>query len=160
MKTKFNPLRQSERDWIANHVEAAPDFVAAFSPPDADTELTLAALDRAFAIWLAQGSRDQGEVNAIVNLVGVTFGSFLVREAGFEWVIATDEHGADLAVLALPGTADLLAYPANFVAKRWERGESMFLEAAFEEFSARRSELSRTPPKPKPEKRPFWKRGG
>jgi hypothetical protein len=31
------------------------------------------------------------------------------------------------AVYGLPGTADVLVYPANFVAKRWERREVKFL---------------------------------
>jgi hypothetical protein len=157
MPLKLEPLSKSELDWVASHVEAAPGFVAAFSPSDAEANLSLATLDRAFAAWLAQGSTDDAEINAMVNLVGVTFGSFLVRDAGFEWVIATDEQGSDLAVVALPGSADLLVYPANFVAKRWERGDTMFLRAAFDDMVARKTELDGRPVEPK---QSFWRRGG
>jgi hypothetical protein len=56
------------------------------------------------------------------------------------------------AVYGLPRTADVLVYPANFVAKRWERREVNFLEASHgliaEDVSklAREHEL-RSPPK-------------
>ena len=46
-------------------------------------------------------------------------------------VIATDEHGTELAVYGLPNRGDVLVYPANFVAKRWEQRETNFLEEAY-----------------------------
>jgi len=61
----------------------------------------------------------------------VAFGQSLVDGLGLAWVIATDQHGADLAVYGLPGKGDVLIYPANFVAKRWERRETNFLEKSY-----------------------------
>jgi hypothetical protein len=46
---------------------------------------------------------------------------------GLAWVIASGKNGSDLAVYGLPGKGDVLVYPANFVAKRWERREKNFL---------------------------------
>lgn len=127
---KFSDLSVAERDWIQLQLNAACLLIDAFSPDDAGQPITLPALDRAFAAWLALGSQDSNEINGAINAVGIRFGQFLVDEAGFQWVIATDQHGTDLAVLALPGRGDVLVYPANFVAKRWERKETNFLAAS------------------------------
>lgn len=64
------------------------------------------------------------------------FGRFLIEGLGLTWVIATDEHGSDLAVYGLPGTGDVLLYPLNFVAKRWERHEANFLETSYQRIAA------------------------
>ena len=47
---------------------------------------------------------------------------------GFEWVVAEDEGGTDLAVFGLRG-AGVLVYPANLVAKRYESREPGFLQS-------------------------------
>jgi hypothetical protein len=123
MKQKLEKPSDTERAWIASNLEGAALFVNAFSRSDADQPLGLSSLDRAFGAWLGTNETDANLVNSAINCVGVAFGQFLV--------IATDEHGSDLAVHGLPGTGDVLIYPANFVAKRWERRESNFLESAY-----------------------------
>ena len=74
--------------------------------------------------------------------------------AVLKWVIATDEHGGDLAVFGLPGAGDVLVYPANFVAKRWERRETDFLVRSYGEIvgtvHSLRAETRNAP-------RPWWK---
>lgn len=126
----------------------------AYSPDDAGQPLTAAALDRLFAAWLPQAGNDADFINAVINGVGIGLGTLLV-DAGFEWVVATDEYGTDLAVLALPGTADVLIYPANFVAKRFERRETGFMEHTYRDMVGKMRDLAGAAPK-----RPFWKRGG
>jgi len=128
----LSPLTDNERGWIAQQLEGARLFVAAMSPADADQPMTLEALDRAFATWLPHAGEDTTQINAAINVVGIQFGQFLVDKAGLEWIIAADTQGTDLAVRALPGRGDALVYPANFVAKRWERRESNFLVTAFQ----------------------------
>jgi hypothetical protein len=64
--------------------------------------------------------------------VGIAFGQVLVDKVGLQWVVATDEYGTEFAVHGLPNRGDVLVYPANFVAKRWERRESNFLEDALQ----------------------------
>jgi len=157
MTPRFAQPNDAEREWLDRNLRVAESFVAAFSEPDSGEPLSLAALDRAFAAWLATGESDVEQINALINAVGIAFGSFLVRDAGFSWVVATDEHGTEMAVLALPGAGDVLVYPANFVAKRWERRESMFLEASFTETAQRTRGLSegRRPAGKKPS---FWSR--
>jgi len=78
-----------------------------------------------------------------------------VDGAGFQWTIATDNYGTDLAVLALPGGGDVLVYPANFVAKRWERRASNFLATsvrAIQQDVARVGGMGRSS-----ERRSWWK---
>jgi hypothetical protein len=131
MNQKIEQLSEKERRWVASQIEGAGKFVDAYSEPDAGQPLTLAALDRAFAAWLATNETDNQLVNAAINCVGIAFGQILVDGAGLNWVIATDQNGTDLAVYGLPGKGDILVYPANFVAKRWERRETNFLQASY-----------------------------
>jgi Domain of unknown function (DUF3806) len=70
-------------------------------------------------------------INGTINAVGMAFGQTLVDGLGMQWIIATDNQGSEIAVYGLPGSADVLVYPANFVAKRWERREVNFLEASY-----------------------------
>ncbi len=152
---RFSKLTAAELDWKEQQLAAARALVDAFSPTDAGQPITLAALDRAFAAWLERDSQDNTEINGVINSVGICFGQFLVDEAGFEWVVASDQHGTELAVLALPRVADVLVYPANFVAKRWERKEANFLAqslASMKEQVARVATGARERPP-----RPWWK---
>ncbi len=131
MEQKIEELNEKEHEWIAAQVAAASHFVAEFSSLDTNQALTLAVLDRAFAKWMGSNPSDASQVNETINCVGVAFGTFLVDGIGMKWVIATDEYGSDLAVYALPGQGDVLVYPANFVAKRWKRRETNFLEDSY-----------------------------
>jgi hypothetical protein len=131
MSPKLSQLNQNERAWIESQIDCASQFVSVFSPIQTDAPLSLANLDRAFAAWLATDERDTKIVNSIINCVGITFGQSLVDGAKLRWVIASDDHGTDLAVHGLPGKGDILVYPANFVAKRWERKETFFLESSY-----------------------------
>ena len=130
-------LTAKEVEWVASQQESAATFVRTTSPSDAARPLSLAALDRAFKAWIAQDPTDVNEITAVINAVGVAFGQHLVDGVGLKWVIASDEHGTDLAVYGFPGAGDVLVYPANLVAKRWERRETDFLETIYGEMSSR-----------------------
>jgi len=131
MDAKIDSINAAEKEWIVAQLQSASKFVEGFSPADSGQPMTLAALDRAFSQWLASNQSDTGLINAVINYVGVAFGQALVDGLELKWVIATDSLGSDLAVYGLPGEGDVLVYPASFVAKRWERRESDFLEAAY-----------------------------
>ena len=130
MREKISPLNESEVAWVRAQLQSASKFVAGFSPEDSEQSLTLAALDRAFAAWVTSEPLDPDLINSIINYVGIAFGQALVDRIGFNWVIATDERGSDLAVYTASEQGDALVYPANFVAKRWTRHETNFLEKA------------------------------
>jgi Domain of unknown function (DUF3806) len=127
---KIEPINEKEKAWIKTQLESASKFVEGFSSVDCGQSLTLAALDRAFAAWVASDPTDVDLINAIINYVGIAFGQILADSIGLEWVIATDDHGSDLAVHGLPEKGDVLIYPSNFVAKRWKRRETNFLVEA------------------------------
>jgi hypothetical protein len=131
MKQRIAPLNANEVAWIKTQLENASKFVEGFSPEDSEQPLTLSALDRAFAAWTTSESVGTDLINAVINYVGIAFGQALVDGIRLQWVIATDEQGSDLAVYGFPGSGDVLVYPANFVAKRWERHETNFLEKAY-----------------------------
>jgi len=132
MNQTIDPINPYEAAWIKSQLENAEKFVEGFSPSAPEYSLTLAALDRAFAAWTASEPAAVDVVNAIINYVGVAFGQALVDGIGLKWVIAADEQGSELAVFGLPGRGDILVYPLNFVAKRWERRETNFLEDAYQ----------------------------
>ena len=103
---------KAELGWVVAQREAASRFVASARPNDADNRSLSTPLDRAFKAWISADPKDLDEVNGVINAVGVAFGQFLVEAAGLRWVIATDEHGSDLAVFGLPSSGDVLVYPA------------------------------------------------
>ena len=135
MKQKINALNESETTWVKTQLENALKFVEGFSPEDAGKPLTLAALDRAFAAWIASEPTETDLINTIINYIGVAFGQALVDGIGLKWIIVTDEQGSDLAVYGFPERGDVLVYPANFVAKRWEHRETEFLVNAYEQIA-------------------------
>ena len=156
MNHKLSPLTDKEGEWVASQIQAASQFVDAFSPADAGQPLTLAALDRAFASWLGTDMTDNELVNGSINCVGIAFGQFLVDGVGLAWVIATDQYGTDLAVHGLPGNGDVLVFPANFVAKRWERREINFLENSYQQIADQVQAVSKANAAP-PAGKPWWK---
>jgi len=133
MKQRIDPVNEHETAWIKTQLENASKFVEGFSKEDPEKPLTLAALDRAFAAWIASEPTETDLINAVINYVGIAFGQSLVDGIGLKWVIATDDQGSELAVHGFPGRGDVLVYPANFVAKRWERRETNFLEKAYQQ---------------------------
>ena len=97
------------------------------------------------------------QINGTINIIGVQFGQFLVDAVGFRWVVASDKQGTDLAILALPGQGDVLVYPANFVAKRWERRETDFLARSFDAIREQVKEVAaKNCGKPNHPWRRFW----
>jgi hypothetical protein len=106
------------------------DHVRGFDAP----AWSLQDLDAAFASWLANGDRQHCPPAAVERIVGAAFGDFCVRTLGMRWVLLTDEHGTDFAVV---GAGDgkkyesVRAFPFAVVGKRIEAGESGFLVAVY-----------------------------
>lgn len=132
MRRSFEPLTAAEEQWLGGQLDQAREFVRAYAPAAPDDSVTLEALDQAFANYLASDT-DPGGATALVLAVGAAFGTQLVESLGFEWGVATDDYGTDVAVLARPGRGDVTIFPTDFVAKRYERREAPFLVAALAE---------------------------
>lgn len=131
MQWSVEELNEAEHQWLASCIDGARQLVAAYSPADASRPLDAGVLDRTYAAWLATGETDGDRINQAINAVGSAFGQLLVEAAGFRWVVATDQFGCEMAILALPGRGDVLVYPSNLVAKRWQSRETGFLVPLF-----------------------------
>jgi hypothetical protein len=131
MEQKISELNDKEVEWINNQLEEAKLFIKIFSPEDEGKEIKLAILDKAFGAWIATKPTDIQQINGTINKVGIAFGQKMVDNLGLKWVIATDRYGTELAVYGYPKRGDVIIYPANFIAKRWERKESNFIEQAY-----------------------------
>ncbi len=138
-KVTFSPLQSEQINWLKNRQQDLHHFISEFSPIDsfpridAYNRIGLDVLDRAFASALRSGSSDPQITERVIGTIGVAFGQRLVNEAGFEWVIVTDDYGTELAVRAFPEKAEIVICPMDFVAKRWEDGVTNFLDSGYEE---------------------------
>jgi hypothetical protein len=135
MKQKISQLNENEKAWIKGYLDVAVSFVDTYAPTGNNDPLSLSSMDSAFAAWIATKPTDGVLINDIVNAIGMAFGTKLVDGLGFQWVVASDNQGTEMAVYALPGKGDVLVYPANFVAKRWEKREINFLEPSYQKIS-------------------------
>jgi Domain of unknown function (DUF3806) len=123
---KLSALSAAEQTWVADQLVAAERFVADYGSGKFTGGLP--ALDHAWASWLDRQSVDPQDPNPVINAVGVAFGQALIEALeGYGWVIAADGQGTDLAVSGPPDAGDVLVYPANVVAKRYESRTSVFL---------------------------------
>ncbi|QGQ20530.1 DUF3806 domain-containing protein [Cellulomonas sp. JZ18] len=128
---QVSPLSEAEAQWCQDQLAVAGVLAEAYAG-DGTTPPSLTSLDAVVAGWHGD---DRGiDVNTVVNAVGVAFGEHVARDTGLSWVIATDEHGTDLALHGRPG--DLLLHPANAVAKRVVEGRTPFVAALHAEVVA------------------------
>jgi hypothetical protein len=141
MDRSFDPLSEAKARYVSEQLARAHDFALALDPRAEGVRPSLESLDRAFENYLATGG-EPSDADEVTQAVGAAFGARLVEALGFQWVIATDEYGADLAVLARSGRGDVTIFPAEFVAKRYERREAPFLVAAFDEISQHLREIA------------------
>jgi hypothetical protein len=124
MPYSFQDLNPGEVSWVADQLGRAIEFAGG----KADGPLpTLAQFDAAFTRFVESDPLANERANAVVLMLGAALGTHLVQTLGFEWVIATDDYGTDLAVVARRGRGDITLFPSDFVAKRWERRETGFL---------------------------------
>ena len=128
---RIEELNDAERNLLMSNVDAARRLVADYAPKDQLSPLDAGILDRTYAAWLATGESEVNHINQVINAIGSAFGQLLVDAVGFRWVVATDQYGCEMAILALPSRGDVLVYPANMVAKRWQTRETGFLVPLF-----------------------------
>ena len=133
MSQRIESPNEAEVEWLAAYVEMAPGMAAEWLGAAA-APLEVDDLDALWAAWLA-ASAPAGDANDVVHAVGLAFGQRLVDDLGMRWVVITDELGTEIAVHAQPG--DVLVFPANLVAKRWESRATGFLRPVYDEISAR-----------------------
>ncbi|MGD9697246.1 MAG: DUF3806 domain-containing protein [Thermoleophilia bacterium] len=111
-------LSEAERAWVDGHLAA---LVADGIAPH-DLAGLGALFDARLAEWSAAGDAARGDPNDLINRIGVGLGEHIRLRCGLRWVIATDEHGTDLAIHGEPGA--ILVFPAGMVAARWVAREA------------------------------------
>lgn len=134
----LSPLEPGEVQWRDQQLQVAQILVERYT---GGTDVTLEALDATVSSWLRDDD-SRVDVNTFVNGVAIALGEHVARATGLTWVIATDEHGTDLALHGQPG--DVLIYPASSVAKRVTAGEEECVRALFDFW------LTRLPPPSRP----------
>ncbi len=127
MDAKIEQLTAGEHEWIEQQIALAHEFVQRTLNKDTEGLPSPEDLDQAFDSWLNSQLHDPSDANSVINCVGVAFGQHLVDSTALEWVIASDEYGTELALYGLPGQGDILVYPQNFVAKRYEAKVGIFI---------------------------------
>ena len=121
----------AELTWVREHVEATADFAAQFGLPERPS---VDELDALWAAWLPNGAPENA--NAVVHMIGFSFGQHLVDDFGLRWVVISDEQGTEMAVYREEG--DVTLFPANLVAKRWETRDTEFLRPIYDQVATRR----------------------
>ena len=129
MPYSFQELNPAEVSWLEEQLALAWAVVngPSRSASGDRTVPSLEQLDEAFRLFVETDPNANEKANTVVLFMGAALGTHLVQSLGFEWVIATDDYGTDLAVVARRGKGDVTIYPDGFVAKRWERRETGFL---------------------------------
>jgi hypothetical protein len=118
VQERVEPLNDAERAWVAENVAAARGALREGGVPDG--AVTAESLDELWTIARAQAE----DPTVAINLVGLALGQLLVNRFGLDWVALTDEHGTEIAVR---GPSNFTVFPTNFVAKRYETGETGFI---------------------------------
>jgi Domain of unknown function (DUF3806) len=110
---QVEPLPDAERAWVTENVRVARSAMGGELDPEALDDL-----------WARLQADEELDPNDSVNLVGLALGQLLVDRSALDWVVLTDAHGTEIAVR---GPSDFTVFPTNFVAKRYETGETGFI---------------------------------
>lgn len=122
----FSDLRPSHVKWFEQRRSSLLDALS-YSPESSRPAQTL---DGFWNELLTEPPEEEDLLHTMLSGFTVGFGDLLVKRLGFQWVVARDEWGVSLGVVALRGTANVLIVPDSFVAKRWESRTPPFVESA------------------------------
>ena len=136
---QINVPTPAETEWVAAHLAVAQALAAAYTGNQDEPLPEPHLLDEIFTAWLAEWQQqppvERADPNVYINALGLAFGQALVDELGFEWAVVSDERGTEIAVHGEPG--DVLVFPPNLVAKRFETNETGFLAPLYADIAER-----------------------
>lgn len=147
---KSKPINASEKEWISQNISATRGMISSLDDAGGDV-VTPEALDKVYGVWFASHEKGQEDPNAVINAMGIAFGSYLVDTLAMEWAIVKSQGVMELAVVGQPG--DIAVFPANLVAKRYGKGETGFFSHLYSEMKNTVEEIRALPPRVKP----WWK---
>ena len=116
-----------EKRWMAGIQMRALMLARAHGDPATATSPSFEALDRAWAVEGALLRASSGDPNSLIQALGIALGQHLVDHHKLDWCVATDAFGTEVACYGRNG--DVLVYPLNLIAKRWQKSEGPFLVA-------------------------------
>lgn len=125
-KRTYLELNDHEKDWLSKNLSAVKGITQSTLGKDDPDWLQPGKLDQAYAAWYATHDLETEDPNPLINAFGMAFGEYLVREHQLNWVIVQEKDRAELAVHGESG--EILLFPPNLVAKRYEKGMVDFLE--------------------------------
>jgi hypothetical protein len=79
--------------------------------------------------WLRLREPDRPDPHAIINQIGLAFGQYIADHTGLDWGVATDDRGPEIALHRPRTPGQVLLYPADMVAQRWDAQETGMLPA-------------------------------
>jgi hypothetical protein len=121
----IRPFEAHESDWLLHSEDQARALSLKYG---SGGELDPEELDRVFGRWMADDERSES-ADDVSEALGAAFGSFLVNEKGFKWVVVNDENGT--AYATKHEIAETMAFPVESVRKRIERGEHGFFQDVY-----------------------------
>ena len=139
MERQILDLNQGELEWVSNNLTAVKGIIQSTISKDDPEWLQPTFLDGAYKIWYSNHDRKSEDPNPMINAFGIAFGQYLVEKRDFEWKVITDQHGAELAVRGMPG--EIVLFPTNLVAKRYEKGLVDFFVPLSEEIIVKIDEI-------------------
>lgn len=129
MSQQVTDVNEGERNWIGENLQIMKALVIDTLAAGPDDWLTSTNLDQVYRAWLAAHQRGVEDPNPMINAFGIAFGQLFVNVLGLEWKVVTDQYGTEIAVHGQPG--DVVVFPTNLVAKRYEKNEAGFFESLF-----------------------------
>ena len=119
------PFGPNEIAWLEEGLEAALALGVKFG---SGGDLTPEELDVVFSRWMHDDEEKEAD-DLVANALGAAFGSYLVEQHGFRWVVVTDEYGTEFAVRHDIG--ETKAFPRSSVQKRIEDKCSEFFQNVY-----------------------------
>jgi hypothetical protein len=109
----LEPLTAAEVDWVRSSIAELSEQDVRFG----DIDDLGRHYDEMLNAWLRLDDAHRPDPNAIINQIGLAFGQYVADHAKLDWIVATDQHGTEIALHRARG--NVLLYPTNVVAKRW-----------------------------------------
>jgi hypothetical protein len=119
----LEPLTAAEVDWVRSSIAELSEQDVRFG----DIDDLGRHYDEMLNAWLRLDETHRPDPNAIINQIGLAFGQYVADQAKLDWIVATDQHGTEIALHRERG--NVLLYPTTLVAKTWAEHQRNTLPA-------------------------------
>jgi hypothetical protein len=119
----LEPLTVAEVDWVRSSIAGLAEQDVRLG----DIDDLGRHYDEMLNTWLRLPDGRRTDPNAIINQIGLAFGQYVGDQARLDWVVATDDHGTEIALHRERG--NVLIYPVDLISQRWTAHEQHVLPA-------------------------------